>query len=256
MSSNIRAREILIVLPAYNEGNNIGELLDQIHEVLDVDTQTKYHVFIVDDGSKDDTYAVAQEKSKTMPITIIKHEVNQGLGATIRDGLYEAVNYSGPKDVIVTMDADATHNPGLILRLSRMITEGYDVVIASRFQPGARVIGLVWHRRLLSFMASTVFRILYPIKGVKDYTCGYRAFRADILKKAIEEYGHKFVDQDGFQCLVDILLKLRSRKLMFGETPFILRYDQKKGLSKMNVVKTIRSTMALLIKRKFVSLKP
>lgn len=255
MSIN-RVREILIVLPAYNEGKNIGELLDQIHEVLNIDTQTKHHIFIVDDGSKDDTYAVAAEKAKTMPITIIRHEVNQGLGATIRDGLYEAVNYSGPKDIIVTMDADATHNPGLILRLSRMIIEGYDVVIASRFQPGARVIGLAWHRRLLSFMASTVFRILYPIKGVKDYTCGYRAFRADILKKAITEYGHKFVDQDGFQCLVDILLKLRSRKLMFGETPFILRYDQKKGQSKMNVMKTISSTMALLIKRKFVSLKP
>ncbi len=250
------AREVLIVLPAFNEGKNIGILLDQIHEVLEIDTQTNYRIFVVDDGSKDDTYDVATDRAKKMPITIIRHEVNQGLGTTIRDGLYEAVNYSGPKDIVVTMDADATHNPGLILRLSRMIIEGYDVVIASRFQPGARVIGLVWHRRLLSFMASTVFRILYPIKGVKDYTCGYRAMRADVLKNAITEYGHKFVDQDGFQSIVDILLKLRSRKLMFGETPFILRYDQKKGESKMNVGRTIRNTLLLLIKRKFVRIKP
>lgn len=245
----------MIVLPAYNEEKNIGELLDQIHEALEIDTKTAHRIFLVDDGSKDETYKIALERSKLMPITILRHEVNQGLGATIRDGLYEAIKYSGPRDIVVTMDADATHNPGLILRLSRMIIEGYDVVIASRFQPGARVIGLVWHRRLLSFMASTVFRILYPIKGVKDYTCGYRAMRADVLKRAITEYGHKFVDQDGFQSIVDILLKLRSRKLMFGETPFILRYDQKKGESKMNVGRTIRNTMILLIKRKFVKPK-
>ncbi len=252
--SEINKREILIVLPAFNEGKNIGDLLDQIRENLDLETQIHYRIFLVDDGSEDNTLSVAQEKAKIMPITIIEHKINQGLGATIRDGLYEAVNYSKPKDIIVTMDADATHNPGLILRLTRMIVEGYDIVIASRFQPGARVIGLVWHRRMLSVMASIVFRIMYPIKGVKDYTCGYRAFRADILKTAIEEYGDKFVDEDGFQCLVDILLKLRSRKLMFGETPFILRYDQKKGLSKMNVGRTIRNTLILLVKRKFVKL--
>jgi dolichol-phosphate mannosyltransferase len=150
------------------------------------------------------------------------------------------------------MDADATHNPGLILRLMRMIIEGHDVVIASRFQPGARVIGLVWYRKLLSYVASLIFRITYPIKGVRDYTCGYRAIRADVLKNAIAEYGETFVDQDGFQCLVDILLKLRRRKLLFGETPLILRYDQKGGMSKMNISRTIKNTLILIVKRFFV----
>ena len=96
-----------------------------------------------------------------MPIDLFTHPINLGLGATIRDGLYRAVQDSGDKDIIITMDADATHNPGLILRLYRMIVEGHDVVIASRFQPGARVIGLVWYRRLISFLATGLFgRIL------------------------------------------------------------------------------------------------
>lgn len=250
---SINKKEVLIVLPAFNEAENIGELLDQIREHLAYESHLKFRIFLVDDGSHDDTLKIAQEKAKIMPITIIKHEVNQGLGTTIRDGLYEAVKYSNPKDIVVTMDADATHNPGLIVRLTRMINEGYDVVIASRFQPGARVIGLVWHRRMLSIFASIIFRVMYPIKGVKDYTCGYRAMRADVLKQAMEGYGDKFIDEDGFQSLVDILLKLRSKKLMFGETPFILRYDMKKGLSKMNVGRTIRKTLVLLVKRKFVS---
>ncbi len=244
-------REILIVLPAYNEEENIGDLLEQIKFAMENDSVTPYKVFVVNDGSKDKTEDIVKEKAKTIPIELLTHEVNQGLGATIRDGLYRAVEYSHEKDIIITMDADATHNPGLIIRLSRMIIEGYDVVIASRFQPGARVIGLVWYRRLLSWAASVVFTIMYPIKGVKDYTCGYRAIRADVLKSAIKEYGEKFVSEDGFQSLVDILLKLRKRKLMFGETPLILRYDMKGGMSKMNIPRTIKNTLKLLIKRYF-----
>jgi dolichol-phosphate mannosyltransferase len=247
-----KTREVLVVLPAYNEEENIGELLSQIQFALEVDSKVKYKVFVVNDGSRDKTEEIVRSMASEMPIELIVHEVNMGLGATIRDGLYRAVQYSGKNDIIITMDADATHNPGLILRLIRMIIEGHDVVIASRFQPGARVIGLVWYRKLLSIFASLIFRITYPIKGVKDYTCGYRAIRADVLKNAIAEYGDKFVDQDGFQCLVDILLKLRRYKLLFGETPLILRYDQKGGMSKMNVGRTIKNTLILIVKRFFV----
>lgn len=250
--SDQRNRRVLVVLPAFNEEENIGELLSQIQYALEDDSKTDYKVFVVNDGSRDNTASIVNARSATMPIELITHEVNQGLGATIRDGLYAAVKDSSPRDIIITMDADATHNPGLILRLMRMVIEGHDVVIASRFQPGARVIGLVWYRKLLSILASIVFRITYPIRGVKDYTCGYRAFRADVLKTAMDEYGDKFVDQDGFQCLVDILLKLRRRKLLFGETPLILRYDQKGGMSKMNVGRTIRNTLILIVKRFFV----
>lgn len=248
----MRTREVLVVLPAYNEEENIGELLSQIRFALEQDSKTQYKVFVVNDGSKDNTQAIVESMAKEMPIEILVHEVNQGLGATIRDGLYRAVQYANKNDIIITMDADATHNPGLILRLIRMIIEGHDVVIASRFQPGARVIGLVWYRQLLSYTASIIFRLTYPIKGVRDYTCGYRAIRADVLKNAMAEYGDKFVDQDGFQCLVDILLKLRRRKLLFGETPLILRYDQKGGMSKMNVGRTIKNTLILIVKRFFV----
>lgn len=247
-----KPREVLVVLPAYNEEENIGELLSQIRYALEEDSKTKYKVFVVNDGSRDRTEDIVKDMAKTMPIELLVHEVNMGLGATIRDGLYRAINYASKNDIIITMDADATHNPGLILRLMRMIIEGHDVVIASRFQPGARVIGLVWYRKLLSWVASIIFRLTYPIKGVRDYTCGYRAIRADVLKSAVKDYGEKFVDQDGFQSLVDILLKLRRRNLLFGETPLILRYDQKGGMSKMNIGRTIKNTLILIVKRFFV----
>lgn len=134
--------------------------------------------------------------------------------------------------------------------MGRMIQEGFDVVIASRYQPGSRVLGVPWFRRIMSFSASWLFRILFPTPGVRDFTCGYRAYRAGALRKAIDHYGPSFVDQTGFQCMVDIILKLRTMDVIFGEVPMLLRYDLKGGGSKMRVYKTAKSTLLLLVKRR------
>jgi dolichol-phosphate mannosyltransferase len=64
-----------------------------------------------------------------------------------------------------------------------------------------------------------------PIRGVRDYTCGYRAYRGRVLRQAFQRYGDDFINQEGFQCMVDILLKLRKMDVIFGEVPLILRYD-------------------------------
>jgi dolichol-phosphate mannosyltransferase len=186
-------------------------------------------------------------------VTLLQHGGNQGLGATLRDGLVHAAEQAGPRDILVTMDADDTHTPGLILRMARMITEGHDVVIASRFRPGSRTIGVPLYRRALSYFGALLLRVVFPIRGVKDFTCGYRAYRAAVIHEAFDQYGDQFLDQDGFQCMVDILLKLRRMHLIFGEVPFILRYDIKSGASKMNVGRTITRTLGLMARRRFGS---
>ncbi|MDH3649141.1 MAG: glycosyltransferase family 2 protein [Saprospiraceae bacterium] len=244
-------RKIYIVLPAYNEEESIGTLLKRIADAMADARIDDYEVIVVNDGSADGTLGIVQEMGRSMPIDILTHQQNQGLGATIRDGLYEAAKKAADKDIVVTMDADDTHSPGLILRMIRMIREGHDVVIASRYRPGARVIGLSMARKLMSYGASWIFRILTPIHGVRDFTCGFRAYHATALKNAIATYGDAFVDQEGFQCMVDILLKMRKMSLIFGEAPIILRYDYKRGASKMNVGKTVKNTLKLVVKRIF-----
>ena len=243
--------KVYVVLPAYNEEESIGKLLDRIQWSMDESQIENYEVVVVNDGSVDNTLSVVEQHKGQMPIHVFNHEVNQGLGATIRDGLYEASKMAEPRDIIVTMDSDDTHTPGVILRMIRMIREGHDVVIASRYRSGSRVVGLTIFRRLMSFGASWVFRILFPIKGVRDFTCGFRAYRSEVLKAAINQYGDKFIDQDGFQCMVDILLKLRKMNVIFGEVPFILRYDFKEGKSKMDVSKTVKNTIVLIGRRFF-----
>lgn len=250
VSKNGRAqRTVYVVLPAFNEAARIGQLLDRIDEAM-FEATLNYHVIVVDDGSLDETAAIITGKAAAMSITLDRHAQNQGLGATIRDGLLGAAKVAAQRDVIVTMDADDTHTPGLILRMVRNISEGADVVIASRYQPGSRTIGVPWSRRALSYGASILFRIVFPTPKVRDYTCGYRAYRADVIQDAIKHYGNEFLNQDGFQCMVDILLKLRKRNLIFAEVPFILRYDQKEGATKMRIASTVRKTLSLLVKRR------
>ena len=86
---------------------------------------------------------------------------------------------------------------------------------------------------------------------MRDFTCGYRAYRASVLKAAFERYGDRFIDQEGFQAMVDIILRLRRMDVVFGEVPFILRYDRKLGDSKMNVKSTVAKTLKLIWKRRF-----
>jgi dolichol-phosphate mannosyltransferase len=244
--------KLFIVLPAYNEEANIGKLINRIVYQLEIASIENYTIVVVNDGSKDQTYSIVDKMAKSLPITLLNHEVNQGLGPTIRDGLKYASETAGENDIIISMDADDTHTPGLIYRMMGSIREGHDVVIASRYQKGSRVIGLTPLRILYSYVASIIFRVLLPIKGVKDFTCGYRAYRASVLKRAFAKYGESFIDQKGFQAMVDIILKIRRfDDVIFGEVPFILRYDLKEGVSKMNVNATIINTFKLIFKRKF-----
>jgi dolichol-phosphate mannosyltransferase len=246
-----RARQgkVFVVLPAYNEEANLRQLLTRVREVME-EASLDYHVLVVDDGSRDGTPAILDELSARMPLTASRHALNQGLGATIRDGLEAAARTASPEDVIVTMDSDETHDPELIPQMVRIVDERPDVVIASRFQPGSRVFGLTKTRQVVSHLASLLCRISFPTEGVRDFTSGYRAYRASLLKRAFDHYGDGFIQVEGFQCMVDILLKLRRLDAIFGEVPLVLRYDLKQSASKMRVLRTARQTLVLLARRR------
>jgi dolichol-phosphate mannosyltransferase len=224
-------------------------LLESLRETME-ENAIQYEVVVVDDGSHDRTLPVVEEYARRMPLRVLRHASNQGLGATVRDGLQAALERAADRDIIVTMDADDTHTPGLIARMVRMIGEGYDVVIASRYQRESRVYGVSLLRRIMSTGASWLLRVLFPIRGVRDFTCGYRAYRTSVLRQAIARYQQALFNQEGFQCMVDILLKLRRMPLIFGEVPLLLRYDRKGGESKMKVWRTASRTLGLLLRRK------
>jgi dolichol-phosphate mannosyltransferase len=246
----IAQQKVWIALPAYNEEQALPSLLDAIHAALEP-AEIDYGVIVVDDGSRDATARIAREAAARGPVELIAHVKNIGLAGAIRTCLGAALARSGPNDVIVTMDCDDTHPPRLIPQMLDAINNGRDVVIASRFQPGAKVIGVPASRMVYSIAAKWMFQTLFPIHGVRDYTCGYRAYRAEALRAAAQMYGDHLITETGFSCMADLLLKLRRLPLEMSEIPLELRYDRRGGASKMRVIRTIRQTLFLMLRRRF-----
>jgi dolichol-phosphate mannosyltransferase len=211
----------------------------------------EHRVIVVDDGSVDDTAAIAAGRSHA-GVLLQKNSHNMGLAETLKRGLVSAVGHvTSDDDVIVSMDADNTQPPELIPRMLDAIRAGSDVVIASRYRPGAQVRGLSRPRRGLSLGASWLFRTVLPIEGVRDYTCGFRAYRAKLLRTALDQLGpDQLVAERGFSCMVDILLRLRAFNPVMTEVPLDLRYDFKRGASKMKVAHTVGATLRVMLRHR------
>jgi dolichol-phosphate mannosyltransferase len=242
---------IHVVLPAFNEAHTIGPTIRGIAEIAATATDP-YHVVLVDDGSDDATVSIAGAAAAMHPaiaLTVLRHPVNRGLGGALRTGLYWAVEHGIEGDVVVTMDADATHPPELIPPMVAKLAEGLDVVVASRYLPRSIVRGVPLFRRLLSDAGRICFRLAFPIAGVRDYTSGYRAYGLAVLRRARAVYGDQLCTQRGFEATVDLLLRLREVGLHASEVPLELDYSGRVGLSKMRVWKTVRASLWLLARR-------
>jgi dolichol-phosphate mannosyltransferase len=211
-----------------------------------------YSILIYDDGSEDNTIEQVRSCMDGTPLELIEGKSNKGLAVAMRN-LIERVMESDahPDDIIIVLDADETHNPGHIMKMVDRIHDGFDVVVASRFRADSRVVGVPAYRQLLSVGASILMKILFPIKGIKDYTCGYRAYRVEILGRAKEKFGDRLFEGEGFSCMAELLIKLRSLNLLAVEVPLVLRYDKKLSKSKLPLLRTIVSTLKILIQLRF-----
>jgi len=248
---------VYVILPAFNEENSIERLITSFYEDVVLESNINLRLIVVNDGSTDRTEKIITKIQKRFfdkfEIILLNHSRNKGLAEALKTGFTYSIDHleeESSRDIIIAMDADNTHPPAIVLRMVSLIRKGADVVIGSRYRSGSRVIGLSPFRRLMSGCANWFFRILFATKGVKDFTCGCRAYRMDVIQKAIERYGEEFISEQGFACTVDILLKLRAMNFVFVEAPLILRYDRKEDASKMKVGQTIFDTLNLAFRRK------
>lgn len=240
---------IFIVLPAFNEEGTVGVVCRKLTKVLKK-TEIPYQIVIVNDGSTDNTLKIVQKLRKKTNFEVINHRQNKGLGEAIKSGFIKVLKKANPQDIVITLDADNTHPAELIPVMVKKIKSGTDLVIASRYQKGAVVFGVPAFRLLLSNLSSLIFKLFFPIPGIRDYTSGFRAYRTQVLKKAFSIYGENFISQSGFSVMVDILLKLRKIGSKATEVPLTLHYQRKVGGSKMRVVTTVWETLQLLLKRR------
>ena len=223
-----------IVIPAYNEEKDLPALLPKINQTL-LSEDIAHRIVVVDDGSIDDTPSILEEFKSTLHVDVIRHPINRGLGETERDGFEFVAMRADPEDLMIRVEADNTHEPDYIVDLIAKLNEGYDVVNTSRFQSGGGQIGVDGYRASISRAANLFMQFIFNIPGIRDYSCGYRAYRVQVIQDAIRVFGNNFVQLRGlgFTSTLETIVKLHLLGCRFAEVPFVLRYDKKGGPSKM-----------------------
>lgn len=241
---------LFILLPAYNEEEGLEKLLLRIKRVC-ASIGVKYQLLIINDGSTDRTAQVVESYFDDMPINLINFPVNKGISHVFSTGFSKLCQIGEDNDVVVTMDSDNTHSPYVIIDMLKKISEGYDIVISSRYAESSTVVGLSLFRRFLSYGVRILLRWLIPIHGVQDYSTFYRAYRLSVIKKGFEVYGKNLIEGAGFSSMAGMLLKLSSFSSKIAEIPFNLRYDLKEGGSSMKIFKTITGYLKLIYQFKY-----
>lgn len=225
---------IIVLLPAYNEEISFPPLMEKLKFALE-ETNEDYRLIVCNDGSTDNTYKILEEYAAKFPLEVIEHPINRGLGESSRDLFERAVTLGNKDDIIIRMDCDDTHEPKYIPNIIRKLNQGYDVVVASRFEKGGGQMGVSGYRAVMSRCANLFMKIFFPIPGLKEYSCGYRGYRYSKIKEAVDFYGNNFIQLKGlgFTCTLEKLVKLKLIGARFAEIPFLHRYDQKQSESKM-----------------------
>lgn len=232
----------LIVIPTFNEKENVPILLRQI---LDVDVSPwmhDLHVLIVDDNSPDGT-AEAVAALGNPRVFLLRRESKQGLGRAYVAGFQWAL--AGGYDYILEMDADLSHRPEYLPEFFRSL-EKCHMVVGSRYVRGVNVINWPLKRLLISYYGNTYARVVTGLK-VRDVTAGFVGYRAEVLR-AIDL---SKVSASGYSFQIE--MKYRAWKLGYAicETPIIF-YDRTMGNSKMST-NIIREGLLLVWKLKIKS---
>lgn len=242
-----RVMKVWLLLPAFNEAANLPPLLKELAAVIPPASGAG-EVVVVDDGSTDETATVAARRGG-LPVRVVSHDRNLGLARAIATGLGAILAHAADGDVVVTMDADNTHPLDLMPIMLERIGRGADVVIASRYAPGGTEEGVPLLRRVLSRGIGVLMRLRFRLRGVRDYSSGYRAYRVSLLRAASARHGARLIESQGFTVMAELLVKLAPLRPMIAEVPLRLRYDRKRGASKMPLRTTITEYMRLLLGR-------
>jgi dolichol-phosphate mannosyltransferase len=228
----------VIVLPTYNERDNVEPFLRAVRAVSDID------VLVVDDNSPDGTADLVRELGSELGgVEVLQRETKTGLGSAYRAGFDKVLGTGTDEayDVVVSMDADLSHDPAVLPAMLALIDEGADTVIGSRYVRGGGTTDWPVRRQLLSKWGNAYTRRLLRLTP-HDCTSGYRAYRASALA-AIDPYD---TSAEGYAFLTELVRRLTRHGYRIVETPIVFR-DRTQGKSKMSG-RIIAESMLLVTK--------
>ncbi|HEX3622512.1 MAG TPA: polyprenol monophosphomannose synthase [Acidimicrobiales bacterium] len=212
----------LVVLPTYQEAENIAEVLRRLRAAAPA-----VDILVVDDSSPDGTALLAKAVGHELGgVDVMIRATKSGLGSAYRAGFAEGL--ARGYDVLVEMDSDLSHDPARLPVLLRAVDEGADLALGSRYVPGGAVPGWPRHRRWLSRAGNRYADLVLGL-AVRDATSGFRAYRADALRRV--DLGTVHADGYGFQ--IEMAYRIANNGGLIVEVP-ITFVDRTRGTSKMS----------------------
>ncbi len=224
---------IWFLIPTYNEARNVQALAD---ELQGSEVAEERHYVFADDGSTDGTMEELHRVFMGVAHTVIPAVTNQGPGDAFQRGFEHILTLAADDDVVVTMEADRTSDINLLPRMLVISRLGYDLVLASVYVQGGGFEHTTFLRRFLSTVANFFFRFVYDLK-VSTLSSFYRVYRIPKLREAAARWP-KFIEEKGFICMLEALLKMLDVKATVIEVPMVLASAKRTDRSKMKLFKT------------------
>jgi glycosyltransferase involved in cell wall biosynthesis len=213
----------LIVLPTYNEAENVVEVLDRVREAV-----PEADVLVVDDGSPDGTADLAERWGSEHGggVSVLRRSSKSGLGSAYRAGFAQglALGY----DALVEMDSDLQHDPAALPALLSAVENGADLAIGSRYVPGGAIPDWPKHREYLSRGGNRYAAAMLGLQ-VRDATAGFRCYAAPMLARIDLDA----VTADGYGFQIEMAYAVARRGGRIVEVPISFT-DRVRGTSKMS----------------------
>ncbi len=225
------------VLMIHNEEDGIPSVIESIMR-SDLPAQYERRILAINDGSRDNSQALLDKASQTLPVHTISYPTRQGMPLSFRGAFDYLESHLADDDIVFTMEADATNDINCVGPMVEKIRDGADVVIASRYAPGAVSLGFPWYRLWGSNVINLFLRLLWDVPHVTDCSVLYRVYRGAALRTYIADKV-PFKARKSFAVIAEILLHMSRYTSRFAEVPLRYDYSLKQGPSKMRLWRTL-----------------
>ena len=233
-------RNLYIIIPVLNEAQNVPRLVESIFLLKNsLEKEFEIHCVVVDDGSTDQTSILFKREAEKIRLILLTHQTRLGPGAAFSTAFQHVVPLLLDEDWVLTCEGDNTSRLALVNQMLVRSREGFDVVFASPYLYGGAIVNTSLWRVFLSAASNLLVKEFIGLRGLMTVSSFFRLYRAPVLKKLAHRFGPGILERSGFECMLEMSVKLVLIGASITEIAMTLDTRLRAGKSKMNVLKTI-----------------